>query len=126
MPKPVEFVGSAKEDLSAFPKPAKAAIGHLINEIAHGVPLSELNEVKPFPSVGPGAYEISTRTGAEGLDHRAFIVVKLADAVYVLHAFEKKQQKTPASDIAQGKTRYGQVLELHKREQARAKKLGKK
>lgn len=43
-------------------------------------------------SVGPGTIEIRIHTGTE---HRVLLVSKFAEAVYVLHAFEKKTQKTP-------------------------------
>lgn len=46
---------------------------------------------KPMGAVGPGVNEIRVHTGRE---HRVFYVAKFADAVYVLHAFEKKGQRT--------------------------------
>jgi len=110
-PKKVIFVGTAKEDLSAFPDEAKKQIGHILHEIAASLPLAAMLDVSSFVTVGAGAYEISVRTGAEGVDHRTFFVAKFPEAVYVLHAFEKKQQKTPQRDIAQGRKRYSEVAE---------------
>ncbi len=59
-----------------------------------------------MPSVGTGAYEI--RVHARG-EYRVFFVAKFAEGVYVLHAFEKKSQKTPRSDIEVAKKRLSDV-----------------
>lgn len=60
-----------------------------------------------MPSVGPGAYEIRIRTRVE---HRVFYVAKFSEGIYVLHAFEKKTQRTPKSDIELARRRFGAVL----------------
>ena len=49
-----------------------------------------------MPSVGLGVQEIRIDTGAE---HRVFYVAKFAEAVYVLHAFEKRTRRTPKGDL---------------------------
>lgn len=56
----------------------------------------EPNDWKPMPSVGLGVQEIRIRTEAE---HRVLYVAKFADAVYVRHAFEKRTQRTPKTDL---------------------------
>lgn len=55
-----------------------------------------LTDFRPMSSVGAGAYEVRVRI--EGA-WRAIYVSKFADAVYVLHAFQKKTQKTSIGDI---------------------------
>ncbi len=40
--------------------------------------------------------EIRIRTGAE---HRMLYVAKFAEAVYILHAFEKQTRRTPKADL---------------------------
>ncbi len=62
-------------------------------------------------SVGPGVAEIRIRTE---LEHRMFYVAKLPEAVYVLHAFEKKTQKTPIREIDLARTRLAAVLAQRK------------
>ena len=52
-------------------------------------------------------YEIRIRTGRE---HRVFCVAKFAEGLYVLHAFEKKAQKTASKDLELGCTRYQEIL----------------
>jgi phage-related protein len=56
----------------------------------------EPNDWKPMPSVGPGVQEIRIHTGAE---HRVFYIAKFAEAVYVLHAFEKRRRPTSKDDL---------------------------
>ncbi len=58
-------------------------------------------------SVGPGVREIRVRTGRA---HRVFYVATLDEAVYVLHAFEKKTQKTSQPDIELGRERLKRLL----------------
>ena len=49
-----------------------------------------------MPSVGSGVQEIRIHTG---LEHRVLFVAKFAEAIYILHAFEKRSRKTARSDI---------------------------
>jgi len=49
-----------------------------------------------MPSIGPGVREIRIHTG---LEHRVFYVATFAEAVYVLHAFEKRTRKTATHDL---------------------------
>ena len=51
---------------------------------------------KPMPSIGPGVREIRIHTA---LEHRVFYVATFGEAVYVLHAFEKRARKTPKRDL---------------------------
>ena len=55
-------------------------------------------------TVGAGAGEI--RINDEAGIYRVIYVAKFEDAVYVLHAFEKKTRKTRKADIALAKARY--------------------
>ena len=61
-------------------------------------------DFKPMASVGAGVYEIRVRDPSGA--YRAFYVAKFDSVVYVLHAFQKKSQKTAKSDIELGKLRY--------------------
>lgn len=105
--KPVRFVGSARTDLAAFPKFARTRAGYELFAVQVG---RNPANWKPMTSVGPGACEIRVRdpTGA----YRLIYVAKLADAVYVLHAFQKKTQKTGRADIELAAQRYRIACEL--------------
>lgn len=59
-----------------------------------------------MPSVGPGAIEIRIHKPHE---HRVIYVAKFEDAVYVLHAFEKKTQKTPEKDLNLARIAYAEL-----------------
>ena len=57
-------------------------------------------------SVGPGTYEIRAHILGEW---RVIYVAKFKQAVYVLHAFQKKVQKTRKEDIELAARRYQQI-----------------
>ena len=98
--KPVAWVGTALDDLRRFPDDARRAAGFQIRRVQAGrMP----HDWKPMSVIGPGVNEIRVRTGGE---HRVFYVAKFAEAVYVLHAFEKKTQKTNLAEIEIGRRRY--------------------
>ena len=57
-----------------------------------------------MPSIGKGVEEI--RVWDEAGTFRLIYTARLADAVYVLHAFQKKTQATSKRDIENAKTRF--------------------
>jgi phage-related protein len=79
------FVGTAREDLAAFPESARRRAGYELFTVQVG---REPADFKPVPSVGPGAYEIRVRD--EAGTFRVIYAAKFEHAVYVLHAFQKK------------------------------------
>jgi len=99
--KPAYFVGTARADLGAFPEAARRRAGYELFMVQVG---REPADFKPLPSVGPGAYEIRIRDEAGAF--RVIYVAKFEDAVYVLHAFQKKTGKTRQADIALAARRY--------------------
>lgn len=58
-------------------------------------------------SVGRGVAEIRIRVGRE---YRVLYVAKFAEAVYVLHAFEKKSQKTAQRELSIAADRLSELL----------------
>jgi phage-related protein len=91
--KDIRFCGRSLEALRSFPVVAKREAGYQLDRVQHGL---EPTDGKPMPSIGPGVREI--RIMHEG-QFRVIYIAKLADAVYVLHAFQKKTQKTRKQDI---------------------------
>ncbi len=63
-----------------------------------------------MPSIGPGCREIRIRV--EGDTYRVVYIASIGDAVYVLHAFQKKTQRTTRADLDLAKQRYKQVTEM--------------
>jgi len=104
-PKPVVFRGRALDDLRAFPVSARREGGHQLDQIQHG---RDPDDWKPMTTVGPGVREIRIRdaTGA----FRVIYVAKFSDAVYVLHCFQKKTQKTGKIDLDLVKSRYRDLM----------------
>ena len=107
----VRFIGSAKDDLSTFPKSARIRAGHELFMVQVG---RDPDDWKPISTVGSGAAEIRVRgeTGA----FRVIYVAKFGDAVYVLHAFQKKSQKTPRADLQLARRRYSEAREAATKE----------
>ena len=102
--KATRFLGTAHEDLAAFPELARRRIGYELFMVQIG---REPADSKPMPSVGPGAYEIRVRDGKGAF--RVIYVAKFEAAVYVLHAFRKKTQKTRKADIELAARRYKMI-----------------
>ncbi len=103
--KPLRFIDSSQQDLREMPVAARHALGLELMTVQYG---GEPGDFKPMLNVGAGAYEIRYRdaTGA----FRVIYVAKFADAVYVLHAFQKKTQKTPKPDIDLAASRYRKLI----------------
>ncbi|MFZ4539970.1 type II toxin-antitoxin system RelE/ParE family toxin [Propionivibrio sp.] len=102
--KTVEFLGSSQKDLRGMPSEARCALGIELMTVQFG---GEPSDFKPMPDVGAGAYEIRCRD-ANGA-FRVIYVAKFAEAVYVLHAFQKKTQKTAKYDIDLAAKRYKMI-----------------
>jgi phage-related protein len=102
--KPVVWVGSSRRDIRAFPPDARGAAGVELRRVQRG-----LDPVgwKPMSGIGPGVREIRVHTGRE---HRVVYVARFGEAVYVLHAFEKKSRKTTARDVAVARDRFRAVV----------------
>jgi phage-related protein len=61
-----------------------------------------------LPTIGAGVREIRIRDVAGAF--RVIYVAKFADAVYVLHCFQKKTQKTSKTDLDMAESRYRDLL----------------
>lgn len=103
--KPVEFRGSSLDDLRSFPEPAMREAGYQIDRIQNGL---LPDDFKPMSSVGSAVAEI--RIWDEAGTFRVIYVAKFEDAVYVLHCFQKKTQKTSKKDIDLAAKRYKDLI----------------
>lgn len=93
-PKPLRFCGSALGDLRAFPETARREAGHQLDQVQQG---RDPDDWKPMKTVGPGVREIRIRDEAGAF--RVIYVAQFEEAVYVLHCFAKKTQKTARTDL---------------------------
>jgi len=103
--RPLRFIDSSQKDLRDMPATVRQALGLDLMNVQYG---GEPRDFKPMPSVGSGAYEIRYRDDNGAF--RVIYVAKFADAVYVLHAFQKKTQKTPKPDIDLAANRYRRLV----------------
>jgi phage-related protein len=103
--KPVEFRGSALDDLRAFPAAARREAGYQLDQVQRG---REPDDWKPMNTVGRGVREIRIRDTAGAF--RVLYVAKFDDVVYVLHCFQKKTQKTSKVDLNLAAQRYRDLL----------------
>ena len=104
--KPLEFKGSSLDNLRAFPLEARREAGLQLDRVQRGlVP----DDWKPMNTIGQGVKEIRIRE-TTGI-FRVIYVAKFADAIYVLHCFQKKTQKTSQTDVNIASRRYRDLLE---------------
>jgi len=105
--KPIRFIGTARDDLAAFPKSARTRAGHELFMVQAGRSPADW---KSMNRIGPGVSEIRVRDPSG--TYRVVYVARFADAVYVLCAFQKKTQKTARGDLDLAVQRYRIACEL--------------
>lgn len=103
--KELEFIGTSLDDLKDFPKETRQEIGWELDRLQAG---KEPLDFKPMKTVGAGVYEVRVKTDDGAF--RAFYVAKFEEAVYVLHAFQKKTRQTAKHDIDIGQKRYKELI----------------
>jgi len=103
--KPVRFLGDSLERFRQFPNEARHDCGYQIDLLQRG---QQPNDFKPMPSIGKGVEEIRVREAAGAF--RVIYPARLAEAIYVLHAFQKKTQITSKPDINIAKIRFAELM----------------
>lgn len=103
--KEVEFLGDSLKVIGGFPKDARQNAGRQLAKVQNGdLP----DNYKSMPEVGKGVEEIRIRD--ESGIYRVMYTARMADAVYVLHAFQKKTMQTSKQDIEIAKQRFKQLM----------------
>ncbi len=105
----VLFVGSALDDLRQFPAGARRDAGYQLDRVQHNL---EPSDWKPMSSLGSGVQEIRIRDASVAF--RIIYVARFVEAVYVLHCFQKKSQKTAKRDLELVSRRYEQLMKERK------------
>ena len=100
----MRFLGDSLKCLRDFPSDARQDAGYQLDRLQRG---GQPDDFKPMPSIGKGVEEL--RVWDEAGTFRVIYTARLADAVYVLHAFQKKTQATPKRDIEIAKARFLQL-----------------
>ena len=104
-PRKVKFCGSSRAELRSFSVDARREAGQQLFQVQTG---EEPGDWKGMESVGPGVREIRIRD-EHGI-YRVMYVAKFSEAIYVLHCFQKKTQKTAPGDLALAKRRYKELV----------------
>lgn len=103
--KRVVWLGDSLARVRDFSPEARHEAGVQLGFVQAGL---EAASWKPMPTVGLGVNEIRVRLGGA---YRVIYVAKFAEAVYVLHAFEKKSRKTARTDIALARHRFRSLVQ---------------
>ena len=114
--KPVAWVGSSTKDFRSFPDQVQDAMGFALYQAQIGAWHTAMKTMKGF--TGGGVVELVE--SHQGDAYRAVYTVRFAQAVYVLHAFQKKSKsgiKTPSQDMAMIKARLKLAEEHHRQYQ---------
>ncbi len=107
MNKTVIFHKRAKEIIKGFSKAVRRDIGELLFGLQRGENIG-MPAARPMPAIAVGAYELRVKD-ADGI-YRIFYYLKSAEGILVLHAFAKKTQTTPQSEIETAKKRLWEIL----------------
>ena len=83
--KPLHWIGSAKDDLLAFPEEVVDDLGYALYLVQIG---GKPPNAKPWKGEGPGVLELVE--DHRGDTYRAVYTVRFSKAVYVLHCFLEK------------------------------------
>jgi phage-related protein len=96
--RPLRWVGSAKKDLLRMPDEVQQVFGFALFQAQTGLVHQSAKPLKGFGSAGV----IEVVEDWRGNAYRAVYTVRFADAVYVLHCFEKKSKRgieTPKREL---------------------------
>jgi phage-related protein len=105
--KQITFLGDSLSVIRQFPSDIRRKAGHQLDRVQQGL---QPDSWKPMPSIGSGVNEI--RLHSTNGAFRIIYVAKLEDFVYVLHAFEKKSQKTTQTDLELARKRFSELRTL--------------
>jgi phage-related protein len=92
--KPVVFLGDSLDHIRAFPERPRRDAGFQLDRVQRGL---DPDDWKPMTAIGFGVREIRLRDAMGA--YRVVYIANFAEAVYVLHAFHKKTQRTSVRDI---------------------------
>jgi phage-related protein len=107
--KPLVWLADSRANVRCFPVVARQRSGFELRQVQQG---RDPSDWKPMPDVGLGVREIRIQTGEQ---FRILYVAKFAEAVYVLHAFEKKSRQTAKHDIDLANSRYRALVAQKRR-----------
>ena len=102
--KDIHWHGDSLDVIRMFPRAVRVDIGSELYLLQLG---EQPLHCRPFASVGRGVWEIRIKDKSGAF--RVFYVIRRRDGIHVLHAFQKKTQKTRKADIEVGKARFREL-----------------
>jgi phage-related protein len=102
--KPLVWLGDSLPRLREFPAEAMHDAGYQLELVQDGC---EPKDWKPMPSIGAGVSEIRVKAGGA---FRLVYLARFPEAIYVLHAFQKKTRKSAKTDIDLARRRLRTLL----------------
>ena len=113
--KPVVWLGDSLRELKSFP-------GAVQDEMGYAIYLAQCGQkhvsAKPLKGLGSGVLEVVSDHRGDAF--RSVYTVRLAERVFVLHAFQKKSRSgiaTPKADIELIRQRLKQAVEISKKQE---------
>ena len=103
--KPVWFLGDSRKALREFPAEARQEAGYQLSRVQAGL---KAEDCKPMPTIGKGVEEIRVREDSGAF--RVIYTARLEEAIYVIHAFQKKTQATRHADLELARDRFRQLI----------------
>lgn len=114
--RPILWVGSSRRELRAFPREVRRDIGQALYAAQQG---ETDPAAKPLRGFGGGSV-VEIVAEHRGDTWRAVYTVRYSEAIYVLHAFQKKSKKgitTPKKEIDLIRQRLAEAERLHRERQ---------
>jgi phage-related protein len=106
--KPITWLVDSRIRLREAQQHIRARVGQELQLVQRG---ATPKDFRPMPDVGPGTMEIRVHGESE---YRVFYVASFEEAVYVLHCFGKKTQRTRKGDLNSGRQRYQMMIEMRR------------
>src|SRR5690242_11269509 len=106
--KPVHFMGSSRDDLRGLSVEARESAGYQLFKVQQG---KEPDDWKPLSTIGAGSTK--SECGPKW-ELQSALRSEFDEAVYVLHVFEKRSQRTPKDDIYLARQRYTDLIKWRK------------
>jgi phage-related protein len=103
--KPLTFLGDSLKAVRGFPDDARSDAGFQLRRVQQGL---QPDDFKPIPAVAVGVEEL--RVWCEAGTFRVVYLARLPEAVFVLHAFQKKTQTASQADIDIASKRHRELM----------------
>jgi len=110
------WIGSSRKDLRKFPRVVRRDFGQALYAAQQG---ETDPSAKPLRGFGGGSV-LEIVTNYDGNTWRAVDTVRYSDAIYVLHAFQKKSKKgiaTPQKEVDLIRQRLTEAERFHRERQ---------